>query len=366
MKLLITVLFLTLTLSVLEAQQCNKFGAWLWRIEQVGMTHDQLADKLKSLGINRILLKVADGIPEFVQYDEIIDTSVVNTYHRHGMEVWGWSYNYPGRDAQQAEALYLAAKTGYDGFIIDIEQQFDSKVQEIENLFFAFDQAKKRAVYNGLIDEKFKLYCTTWGNPDKHHYAIDLIDKYVDAFMPQTYVEEWGDGFINNIPYWIDQVNQEYRRLKATKPIYHIVSARTLRMDKEKLNEFLQIGGPETSVWRIPGHSVPQYMWETWQQVGWDYSYCKPNDPTCKSLTEVDFSIYPNPMNDQVYVKISEKIDDDYNMQLIDINGHEIHGQQLSKEKTEFIINTENIESGTYFLHFYNLDGYQNFKLIKP
>ncbi len=347
-----------------QAQECNKFGAWLWRIEQTGMTHQQVAERLKALNIKRIYLKVADGIPEFVKYDEIIDTAVVNTYHRMGLEVWGWSYNYLGRDAQQAEALYLAAKTGYDGYVLDVEHQFDGKVQEVENLFFAFNQARIRAQNEGYLKPEFKVYCTTWGNPERHRFAIDLIDKYVDAFLPQTYVEEWGEGYINNLSFWITEVEKEYRKLKATKPIHHIVSARTLKMDAEKINSFLQQAGPETSIWRIPGQGVPTSCWNTWEQVSWNYSYCDKYE--CKSLTDVDFSIFPNPIDNHVYVKLSHSIDSDYQMQIIDENGSQVHSQTISNLNTEYLINTEKLNSGVYFLHFYNNDGYQNYKILKP
>ena len=45
-------------------------------------------------------------------------------YQSRGLECWAWSYNYTNNPVEQAEALYIAAQTGYEGFIVDVEVEF--------------------------------------------------------------------------------------------------------------------------------------------------------------------------------------------------------------------------------------------------
>lgn len=94
----------------------NKFGVWLWYIEGTGMTHAELAQRLSALGVKRIYIKVADGPADCVfNWPEGCDLDIPKTYKKYGIECWAWSYNYPGDEMNQADALYNAAYVGYDG-----------------------------------------------------------------------------------------------------------------------------------------------------------------------------------------------------------------------------------------------------------
>jgi len=179
--LLFLFLFFFNTLVYAQADCENRLGAWIWYVELTGMdNHQNVADSLSSVGIKRVYTKVADGSVDSTWWPEIIDKELIDSYHQHEMEIWAWSYNYPENDIAQAEALYLAAKTGYDGYVVDVESQFDGKAEPLSSLFVAFHNAKLRAIDDGYITQDFKIYCTTWGNPDDHNFRIDLIDPWVD------------------------------------------------------------------------------------------------------------------------------------------------------------------------------------------
>ena len=95
----------THTLAVDVPGGAARSGAWLWYIEGTGLSHAQLAADLVQLGFGRIYVKVADGSADCGFWPELCDTSVVQTYRDAGLEVWGWSYNYPGSVTAQADAL---------------------------------------------------------------------------------------------------------------------------------------------------------------------------------------------------------------------------------------------------------------------
>lgn len=259
-----------ITIFSVQGQE-NKLGAWLWYIEQTGFsTHEALADSLAGLGVKRVYVKVADGQVDTQTWPEQTDTSVVNAYTDAGLEVWAWSYNYPGNDSAQAQALYLAAQTGYQGYVVDVEDEFDSRPAKAQALFEAFNKTSGRALSDSLIQDSLPLYCTTWGNPKTHSFPVAAIDTLVDAFMPQTYVEKWGQSYINNLSYWIEVGNEEYRELGANSRLHHIVSTETGDITAADVNKFISVSGPQTSIWRVPGGGVSQDIWYTWQDIHWN------------------------------------------------------------------------------------------------
>ncbi len=248
----------------------NKLGMWLWYLEGTGYTtHAALADKLVSLGVKRIYVKVADGGYSPTSWPEVDNAALVSTYKSKGIEVWAWSYNYPGNEANQAKALTQAAKAGYQGYVTDIEIEFDRTSTTLENMMLAFSNARAQAITAGYTTSAFKLYCTTWGNPKDHGMRVDIIDKYVDGHMPQTYVEVWGSSYMANAAQWVNAGTQEYRDLGARKPIHHIVSDEQNVITATQINSFINASGGETSIWRIPGGGTSLNIWTSLAGVNW-------------------------------------------------------------------------------------------------
>lgn len=282
---------------------CNKLGAWLWYIEISGFgTHEKLADSLRLAGVKRIYVKVADGRPNPAVWPELLDKAVVQAYASRGLEVWGWSYNYPGNEAEQATALRIAAETGYQGFVVDVESEFDNKPTALNTLFSAFQKERDRVRALGPATSDFKLYCTTWGNPTDHKFSIKDIDPFVDGHMPQTYVENWGGIYYTNMAYWIRYGTEEYRQLGATKPIHHIVSTEKGVITPEKINEFFTISGPESSIWVVPGTNTSFALWKsTWKKVNWRMNFCTSGTVNGEIDTQT-MQVSPNPAHTQVQV----------------------------------------------------------------
>ncbi len=258
-------------------ERLNNIGVWLWYLHHTDYnTHEALSYALADLGVKRIFIKVADG-RDLIKWPELRKRSVPKAYQKYNIAPWAWSYNYAGNEVLQAEALYYAAKYGYKSYIVDIEKEFDGRPEAAEKLFQAFVASRQRALAEGYIDSTFKIYCTTWGNPRDHRTPISTIDKYVDGFMPQTYVEIWGQNHLDNIDYWITAGTNEYIDLGATKPIMHVASTEYGKINSAELNEFLKHAGPDASIWRIPGGATPRSIWNDWKGINWDISF---NDST--------------------------------------------------------------------------------------
>ncbi len=291
--------FCALSFCWSQSEDCNQLGVWLWHVEDTGFSHEVLATNLSQRDIKRVYVKVADGRIDSSRWTELVDTELIRDYKEHGIQPWAWSYNYRNNYADQAQAIYYAAKTGYSGYVVDVEIEFDGRATLLDSLFRAFHLAKQKAIADNHAATDFQLYVTTWGNPRDHNYSIRNIDPYVDGFMPQTYVEYWGPNYVDDITFWIEEGNQEYLELGATKPIHHIASTATGVMTSELIDEFIAASGPETSLWRVPGGGVPIEVWQDWNEVDWSMNFCE-ETATDDLIVAGSFTMYPNPTDSRI------------------------------------------------------------------
>lgn len=267
------------------ASNKNVFGVWLWYAKQLNKTHEQIAAELAVIGVKRIYIKIADGrdiCSLRLSYAVVCDKNTTAIYKAKGIEPWTWSYNYtyditkePGAYATAAGAIRKSAEFGYRGHLLDIESEFDGKSKELEDLLMAFSEARAKARNDLLIDATYQLTASTWVNPADHNMNIAIIDKYVDAHQPQTYLEEWAKGgqysaSINDPIARIAAINQEYRSLGSSKPIWHIISTDSNSITPAQLAEFFRGAGPYASIWRIPdGSEVPLSVLDKWRTIDW-------------------------------------------------------------------------------------------------
>jgi hypothetical protein len=256
----------------------NAMGVWVWYLEGTGYTsHSALAKDIASMGAKRVYLKVADGAYDPSKWPEVDDASIPAAYKARGLEVFAWSYNYPGNEAAQAKALSRAARAGYQGYVTDIEIEFDGLSTELRRFMQALTDARAEARRNGWAGADFKLYECSWGNPRDHRMRVDIMDEFVDGHMPQTYVEAWGGAWLANIPNTIAVGTKEYRDLGAKKPIFHVVSDENRGISVAQLNTFVTEASKvansgsstnEVSVWRIPNSQGG--IWTDLRAMRWD------------------------------------------------------------------------------------------------
>ncbi len=339
MRLEITIL-LVVILSIIKVngqENCSSLGVWLWYIENTSYdTHEDLAAKVSQIGANRIYIKVGDGTIDSTFWPELVNDTIVDTYKKYGLEVWAWSYNYPNNEHKQAEVLSRAARSGFEGFVVDVEVEFDGLTDQLSSLMSAFYDARNQVIEEDIMEE-MPLYVTTWGNPLDHDFSISSMDDYVDAYMPQTYVENWGSSFIDNLEYWISVGNEEYLDLGATKPIHHILSTEKGIITFDEINDFILASGAETSIWRIPGGDVPESIWDIWSEVDFDINFC-----TQVQSEEVIKSILINNYATEV-IQLNPQ---DHDLAVMNILGHKFD----KIEKYNTTLDVSEYPSGLYFI----------------
>jgi len=341
-----------------DDDSCSALGVWLWRFENTGQpSHTNLARTIAGIGGKRIYIKVADGGYNPESWPTLLDSVLVQDYIREGVSPWAWSYNYPGNVGNQAEALYLAARSGYEGFVVDIELEFNGESDRLDDLMKAFWAEKQRAIADGFADNDFKLYVTTWGNPVLHNYRIDIIDQYVDGFMPQTYIEEWAGDHLTLIENCIEESKLEYVSLGATKPLHNILSTAQQILNADEISHFIELSGREASLWRVPGGGVSQQVWDRWRDVDWEMNFCESvstNDLTVSNK----ILVYPNPVSNKLNIESK----DHTKIQKLEIYNQ--HGQVVKSILDPSIeIDVSHLVAGMYYVVAYQKDtlGYQKF-----
>ncbi|MDU0113235.1 hypothetical protein RT723_09545 [Psychrosphaera aquimarina] len=249
----------------------NKLGAWIFYIDETTLVHNNhqdMANYLASVGIKRVFIKISDinynwGSNKIAFNEDSVDCGEwqdacepdnLAHYKQNGIEVWAWTYNDIGLYEDQADMLEAAVRVGYQGYVLDIETEFDGNSTELNNLLVA--HSNRLASLTEILPEDFTFAATTWGNPKDHSMDIGLIDDYVDVHMPQTYIEKWGGSYLTDIAAGIRKGDCEYRDLGAEKPIWHIVSHEDKILSGDDLDTFIKYAGPNTSIWRIATSSL--------------------------------------------------------------------------------------------------------------
>ncbi len=359
LTLLVFVYILTSSSIFSQEDACNKLGVWLWRFEQTGQqSHENLARTIGSMGGKRIFIKVADGGYSPTAWPTIADQSIPPIYEVEDVEAWAWSYNYPGNVEAQARALYEAAKTGYQGYVVDIEIEFNGADDTLEALMLAFYDAREQAIADGFASEDFAFYVTTWGNPMLHNFRIDIIDDYVDGFMPQTYIEEWAGQHLSAIEACIAEGKAEYASLGATKPLHHILSTAQEILTAEEITDFFKLAGPESSLWRVPGGGVSTLIWDRWRDVDWEVNFCQP--VSTQGISTQDFHVFPNPTSEFIQLTSAE-LDPRGGVQIYNSQGTLLLQTTFDRNP----INVSTLPAGMYHLVLLHEQGHIHRRVVK-
>ncbi|MDE3245036.1 MAG: hypothetical protein KGN80_03035, partial [Acidobacteriota bacterium] len=208
----------------------------------------------------------------------------------------------PGTHAyhtDQAGALLNAARNHFDGYVLDVETEFETAPATLLGDFFgAFSEARDEAVRQGWISSRaaFKLFCTTFGNvgsdlppaqahPLGGHFTaaqLQAADAWVDGWMPQTYLEAWNQ--VKAPARFIAEGNRVYRACGVAKPIWHITQTEEGEATASDIEAFYSeaakaspLEGLQVSLWSIPnagqqnhaGQRVDLKIWDTQNRINW-------------------------------------------------------------------------------------------------
>jgi len=97
-------------------------GMYMWQVSECeGGDTQAIADRAKAVGLDFVLLKIADGTSP---YNGDV-SQLVSALQAQGVIVWGWQYTYG--DLPEQEASYAAGRLkqfGLPGFVVDAEGEY--------------------------------------------------------------------------------------------------------------------------------------------------------------------------------------------------------------------------------------------------
>jgi hypothetical protein len=98
----------------------RQFGMWVWNLTRCeGGDPEKIAAKAKRVGLDHLVLKIADGTALF---NGTLLKPVVETLKAKGLAVLVWPYTYGKHPEREAEVFGVrAVKLGADGLIVDLE-----------------------------------------------------------------------------------------------------------------------------------------------------------------------------------------------------------------------------------------------------
>lgn len=256
--------------------QNNQNGLWLSDIESVETynQHEELAKHLREVHVNRLYIKVGDGEFKPEDYPEITNQEIVNYYIDNNIDTWAWSVlklpseENPDFNKNQAKLLFEAAKLGFSGYVVLLNDDFLGLKLELDKVLQAFTRAKQTAIDSTYITNDFPLYLAFNATSYNNKIQLSVANHYTDALMPIIKPEEMAE----QLEFSVDKTNLFCRELGYNKPIFPILNFENIKTEilYDRINDFYKICGSQSSLWTVPKENSSDDTWQTIDSINWN------------------------------------------------------------------------------------------------
>jgi len=185
-------------------------GIWIHRLSECeGGDIGRIIKNCTKTGVKWIALKGGDG--RFL-WEHQLNPSVIQQFQGSGIKVFGWQYIYAkynggpyntgGTPEQEAEVANEILEAGVDGFIIDVEDYYEGRVNEATTYLVSI-----RSEHPG----SFIAYCT-YSTPEWHpDIPYREFGNYSDAVVPMAY---WGATVTPDPDTMVKEMERQWSDLK--------------------------------------------------------------------------------------------------------------------------------------------------------
>jgi len=237
-------------------------GIWIWHVESLGASADEVAQRCADVGIGYVLIKSGqDG--HF--WDQRFTADLVASFTSRGVGVYAWTYMTPQglNEGAAAAALKALAIPNVLGMVLDVEAEFEgapeSTAEELCN-----------QIRGGTSSQVFLGY-TSFGwvghHPKLPYAAFDRTCG--DAFFPQIY---WSDRGVSEARGYAEamQMIAEAGLGAMVWPVQsNDLDGRTGDLPGTgDLNAFFDRAGPLSSLWEFP-HFDDSALLEQLAELHW-------------------------------------------------------------------------------------------------
>lgn len=195
---------------------------FLWQVPLVaGGKPDDIATWLKNAGFEGVIVKVADGTlgyrPPFYGWSENLSLALVAALRSRGIAVCGYGFMYGVNPTGEADiATIQTNKYNLDGYVFDVEGQFDSRSNAEANAYALMSRYRK------ACPDTPAAYCSwaLWRSPKTgaawHPVSVaKAFMQFCDAAMPMIY---WGGETPQDMVWWLKNSIAQWRDI-TDKPI---------------------------------------------------------------------------------------------------------------------------------------------------
>ena len=362
-------------------------GVWIWKLWTANNGNlGAVVDKLKSVGVTWIVIKMADSESYYNKSGASLYTwastyggmdSVVSTFHSNGIKIMGYQYVYgiPHYGLGYSEAdvanMILSVK-GIDGLLIDAEIQYDTLATRSATAQSYMDSVKAHypSGFTAL---------TSWARVASHSTFpwVSFLSK-VNVNMPQTYwaarpvtpateLTRMSNDFLTYTLTWI---NQGYS--SANKPIMPLGQAEYFGYSNDVASgETATFCNLSQSTYGYVGVSLWEYTQITHSYV-WD-EYAAAFQPTSVSNgcevpeTYALSQNFPNPFNPSTTITYQIGRAGPVTLRVYDMLGREaavlLDGRENAGVHT-VSFDAVNLPSGVYFYRLNSGDFVETKKLV--
>jgi hypothetical protein len=221
-------------------------GIWIWHVEALGASPDEVAQRCADEGIGYVLIKSGqDG--RF--WDQRFNAELVASFTSRGVGVYAWAYMTPAglNEGATAAALKALAVPNVLGMVLDVEAEFEGASETA-----AEDLCNQ--IRGGTSSQVFLGYTSFGWVGDHQKFPYAAFDRSCgDAFFPQIY---WSDRGISEARGYAEalQMIAEAGLGAMVWPVQsNDLDARTGDAPRTAdLNAFFDRAGPLSSLWEFP------------------------------------------------------------------------------------------------------------------
>jgi len=232
----------------MSAQQ----GLWIWQLAKIDANY---INRMKSIGVGRVYLKVMDGASTPMFWMHQCTSQIVKSFKDAGISIFGWGYHYVVDDpSQEIAAVKTAFECGIDGYVVDIEKEAET----------AGAATRVQALLAGIrpFVPVGRLGYTSFGAPQFHPtIPWSILNATTDFAMPQIYFETFDFGNSNEAEVSACmEANQRLPQVRDILPIWSSEDGAKKPASTLELQQFLD-RFPGSSIWRVPQQGERGEAW---------------------------------------------------------------------------------------------------------
>jgi len=265
----------------------NRKTIFLWQVPAIaGGAPAEVAERLKNAGFEGVIVKVADGPYAYrsnvVGWTENLSAPLVEALRARGIAVMGYGFLYGANPTGEADIASIQTnRYGLDGYVFDVEGQFDSRSNAEANAYAVMARYRKTCPTTPTAFCSWALWKSPRTGSTWHPLPVaKAFMQSCDVGMPMVY---WGGETPAEALSWLTPCLAQWQQI-TDKPIIPAGRAYVGDGGKARPDAVRTFGvavrqaGLKGISWWSMQHAIA--MPEVWAMLAALPGFASPADPT--------------------------------------------------------------------------------------